>query len=63
IQQEIQVLYADSGKILKHKETGEENYSVLLENGDTEENYDEIEERNTPNDIIDENLPPLDSGQ
>ena len=25
ILQEIQILYADSGKLLKHKETGEEN--------------------------------------
>lgn len=46
ILQEIQILYADSGKLLKHKETGEENYSVLLDNGDSEENYEEIEERN-----------------
>jgi len=60
ITQEKIILYADQGKTLRHKESGVENISVLLENGDTEENYEEIE-RNTPNDIINENLSALDS--
>ena len=60
--EEKQVLYADTGKILRHKETGEKNHSVLLENGDSENNYEEIDER-IYYDITQQNLPPLDSGQ
>ena len=57
-------LIPDENKILKHKETEILYDTVWLRDGDVEENYEEIEqERNTPNDIIDENLPPLDSGQ
>lgn len=44
------ILIADEGKILKHKETGELTNTVCLKNGDTEENYEEIEEE-VQNDI------------
>ena len=54
----------EENMILRHKETSILENTVLLKDGDVEDNYEEIEEeRNTPNDIIDENLPPLDSGQ
>ena len=46
-----QILGADKGKILKNKETNITDYSVILENGDTEENYEEIDERDYLNDI------------
>ena len=55
-------LIPDENKILKHKETEILYDTVWLRDGDVEENYEEIEEeRNTPNDITNENLPPLDS--
>ena len=64
ITEERNILFPEEGKKLKHKETEILFDTVWLRDGDVEENYEEIEEeRNTPNDIIDENLPPLDSGQ
>lgn len=54
----------EENMILRHKETGILENTVWLKDGDVEENYEEIEqERITPNDITNENLPPLDSGQ
>ncbi len=64
ITEEREILFPDEGKILKHKETELTFPTVWLRDGDVAENYEEIEkERITPNDIINENLPPLDSGQ
>ena len=54
-------LVPDEGKILKHKETELLFDTVWLRDGDVAENYEEIEERITPNDITNENLSPLDS--
>lgn len=56
-------LVPEEGKILRLKETELMFSTVWLKDGDVAENYEEIEERNTPNDITNENLPPLDSGQ
>jgi len=56
------ILYPDENKILRHKETQIEFTSVWLQDDMTEEDYEEIE-RNTPNDIINENMPPLDGGE
>ncbi len=52
ILKEKQVLYPELGKILQNKETKKEYYSIILENGDSPENYIETEERNIRNDII-----------
>lgn len=49
--EEKQILSADEGKILKNKKTNKIDYSVILENGDTEDNYEEIAERDYLNDI------------
>lgn len=51
ILEEKQILYAETGKILQHKESKKEYYSVILNNDDSPENYTEIEERKL-NDII-----------
>ncbi|MBP3847421.1 hypothetical protein J6I39_06695 [bacterium] len=56
------ILYPDENKILRHKETQIEFTSVWLQDDMTEEDYEEIE-RNTPNDIINENMPALDGGE
>lgn len=57
-------LIPDENKILKHKETEILYDTVWLMDGDVAENYEEIEkERITPNDITNEDLPTLDSGQ
>ena len=62
ITEERNILIPDEGKILKHKETEITFNSIWLKEGDVAENYEEIEEeRNTPNDITNENLSPLDS--
>ena len=63
ITEERNILFPEEGKKLKHKETEILFDTVWLRDGDVAENYEEIEERNTPNDITNENLPPLDSGQ
>ena len=64
ITEEREILFPDEGKKLKHKETELLFDTVWLKDGDVAENYEEIEkERITPNDITNENLPPLDSGQ
>lgn len=61
ITEERNILFPEEGKKLKHKETELLFDTVWLRDGDVAENYEEIEERNTPNDITNENLPPLDS--
>ena len=63
ITEERNILFPEEGKKLKHKETEILFDTVWLRDGDVAENYEEIEERNTPNDITQQNLPPLDSGQ
>ena len=63
ITEERNILFPEEGKKLKHKETELLFDTVWLRDGDVAENYEEIEERNTPNDITNENLPSLDSGQ
>ena len=64
ITEEREILFPDEGKKLKHTETELLFDTVWLRDGDVAENYEEIEkERITPNDITNENLPPLDSGQ
>ena len=63
ITEERNILFPDEGMRLKHKETELLFDTVWLRDGDVAENYEEIEERNTPNDITQQNLPPLDSGQ
>ena len=64
ISDEKQFLYAEYGKMLKHKITGEKSNYIMLSSDDTIDNYEEIEEeRITPNDITQQNLSPLDSGQ
>ena len=54
-------LVPEEGKILRLKETELMFSTVWLRDGDVAENYEEIEERITPNDITNENLSPLDS--
>lgn len=54
-------LVPEEGKILRLKETELMFSTVWLKDGDVAENYEEIEERITPNDITNENLSPLDS--
>jgi len=51
ILEEKQILYAETGKVLQHKESKKEYYSVILNNDDSPENYTEIEERKL-NDLI-----------
>ena len=64
ISEERLILFPDEGKILRLKDTDITFPTVWLKDGDVEENYEEIEqERITPNDITQQNLPPLDSGQ
>ena len=61
ITEEREILFPDEGKKLKHKETEILYDTVWLRDGDVAENYEEIEERITQNDITNENLSPLDS--
>lgn len=51
ILEEKQILYPDEGKILKHKESKVEYHSKIIEDGDSPENYTEIDERINSNDI------------
>lgn len=48
VEEEREVLYADEGKVLKNKKTGDISDAVWLKDGDVQENYEEIEYTEEP---------------
>lgn len=45
--EERPILFADDGKVLEHKETKEQFESIWLKDGDSSENYIEVEPKET----------------
>ena len=45
VEEELSILYPEEGYVLKHKESGEYFSSVILKDGNSEDNYIEEEEK------------------